>query len=331
VALSITENMPKPTSCHEPTIVAMPRQTIAGAWVFPMYRVASSSAMNAHHGSNSSRLGTRNSRRGVEITVFMRERTGSSTWPHERRLDPARPAESTTSPRLGPRDTGPRRLDHGYVATRSRSALVSWAVAATVLVACQADRAGRPAPPAVEQPQAEEQPPAVEQSPAGTTRPCSAAGLEARVAPQALPAAVAAMRERIVAAAVACDTAALERLALEGPVGFSFSFGAPPGGPAEHWRRQEAEGDARPLAKLVRVLAAPHRRIDHDGEQLYVWPSTFGVEAPTAEDWKAIDGVYAPEEIARMQADTERFGIGYLGYRAGITGSGDWIYFIAGD
>ena len=32
-----------------------------------------------------------------------------------------------------------------------------------------------------------------------------------------------------------------------------------------------------------------------------------------------------------MKEDTKKLGIGYLGYRAGITASGDWIYFVAGD
>jgi hypothetical protein len=163
---------------------------------------------------------------------------------------------------------------------------------------------------------------------------CSASDLSPDLPPQDLPPAVASMRGRIARAAVACDFGELERLALDGPSRFSFSFGDPQDGPAAYWSDLEGRAEHPPLAMLVRVLGAPPRAmppIERGGEPLWVWPSAFAKDEPTDEDWSGVEGVYSPEVVARMKQDSVRSGIGYLGYRVGITESGDWMYFIAGD
>jgi hypothetical protein len=52
---------------------------------------------------------------------------------------------------------------------------------------------------------------------------------------------------------------------------------------------------------------------------------------PTDQDWADLEHIYSKAQVDKMRQDTARFGIGYLGWRAGITGPGDWIYFIEGD
>lgn len=161
---------------------------------------------------------------------------------------------------------------------------------------------------------------------------CSSAGMERRPTPQSgLPAAVARTRSAIVAAAVACDYERLEKLALAGSRGFTYSFGAS-GNPGGHWLRQErSERGPKPLRFLVGLLERPYRLVEHEhrGFTEYVWPSAFAYD-----DW---DSVPAPDREALKPLYTEkdfagfaRFG-GYVGYRIGITPKGDWTFFVAGD
>ena len=152
---------------------------------------------------------------------------------------------------------------------------------------------------------------------------CSASGLAPAKRVDGLPRAVSSMRRRIVAAARRCDYAGLERLGRERGSGFSFSFGADTSA-ARFWRRLERTGEQpAPMGALVRVLAMPYAR-GSDGS--YVWPSAHRPN-PTERDWKALRTLYTPKQIDAMK----RGGTGYLGYRAGITASGDWQYFVAGD
>lgn len=149
---------------------------------------------------------------------------------------------------------------------------------------------------------------------------CSAASLDpALPAEPGLPTAVAATRAAIARAAVACDWAALDSLA--GP-GFTYSFGDG-GGPTEHWRAAESEGGT-PLWFLVRTLALPWIVEESAAGTLYAWPSAHADE-PTEEDWAALEGVYPADEIEAYRE------IGFIGWRAGIAGDGEWRFFVAGD
>jgi len=158
-------------------------------------------------------------------------------------------------------------------------------------------------------------------TPAGA---CSAASLSAKLPKQNLPAAVASVRARIAAAAVACDYAKLQKIALEKGNGFSFSFGAEKSA-AAYWRKLESQHRDKPLARLVKILSIP---VTKNETGAYAWPSAY-TDKPTAADWNALvqKGVYTRAEVNRMRNG----GNVYYGYRTAITRSGDWQFFVAGD
>lgn len=158
---------------------------------------------------------------------------------------------------------------------------------------------------------------------AGSAR-CSASTLspEAGAARPVLPPPVESMRRRIVAAAVACDYAALAALGDEKGKGLSFSFGAGED-PAAYWKEAEQQGDPV-LAQMVKVLHLPHAK---DEEGTFVWPAVHITGPKSEADWKALEGLYPAEQLRNMrEAD-----VGYLGLRVGITAKGDWQFAIAGD
>jgi len=151
---------------------------------------------------------------------------------------------------------------------------------------------------------------------------CSTAGIRITLADQDLPPKVAATRKAIFDAAVACDYRALA--ALTGP-NFSYSFGAEKGDVSAYWHKQEDDGV--PVMKyLVQILNLPNVERPADGGTTYTsWPSA-DQDVRTQADWDALKGVYTDEQVAAFQkADL------YTGYRAAITESGDWMYFVAGD
>jgi hypothetical protein len=167
---------------------------------------------------------------------------------------------------------------------------------------------------------------------AGPVR-CSASSLPPAKRVAGLPPPVASMRLRIVDAARRCDYAALVRLGNERGRGLAFSFGATTDA-ARYWRMLERNGPRpRPMEALVKVLALPYATVAYDGRavprsraRFYVWPRAHRLN-PSASDWRALRVLYTQAQIEAMR----RSGVGYLGYRVGITPAGDWQYFIAGD
>lgn len=151
---------------------------------------------------------------------------------------------------------------------------------------------------------------------------CSAQGLAAPLEQQGIPEPVAQMRQRIAAAAIACDFDGLARLAAASDAGFMHSFGAEGEAPAS-FRESAAEiQDPRgPLALLVKTLSLPHC----NSNTLYIWPSAF-CDGATEEDWSLLRGLYTDEQIREVR-ELEMFPF----HRAGITASGAWTFFIAGD
>ena len=117
-------------------------------------------------------------------------------------------------------------------------------------------------------------------TPAGA---CSAASLSAKLPKQKLPAAVASVRARIAAAAVACDYAKLQKIALEKGKGFKFSFGSETSA-AAYWRKLESQHRDKPLARLVKMLSIPYTRNE---TKSYAWPSAY-TDKPTAANWNAL-------------------------------------------
>lgn len=153
---------------------------------------------------------------------------------------------------------------------------------------------------------------------------CSASGLDAPEPDETLPEAVEATRQAIAAAATACDAEALE--ALISPAGVEYSFGDF-GDPIGFWRDREATG-AEPLKFLVGTLSLAGAVHDRGDEPLFMWPDVFGA------DWAEVSDA-RKDELRLLYDDGDfagwdSFG-GFIGYRVGITESGDWIFFIAGD
>jgi hypothetical protein len=169
--------------------------------------------------------------------------------------------------------------------------------------------------------------PEPEPTPTPPPDPCSAAGLPA-AAQEGLPDPIADMRAAVLDAARRCDYQALEDLALAGEPGFSYSFGED-GDPGGYWRRYE-EGRFRDediMARLVQTLGLMHCREEvSDGTSYIFWPSVMCADADDA-DWEALEqsGLYSNDELRSYREQ------GFLGYRVGISESGDWIVFVAGD
>jgi hypothetical protein len=160
-------------------------------------------------------------------------------------------------------------------------------------------------------------------------RDCSAAGMAAELPAQDLPGPVAGMRDRIAGAAVRCDFALLGRLALAGEDFFTYSYGED-GRPAAYWRRLEKgpASDEDVMAMLVQVLETPFCEEEvSSGGVYYFWPSASCSDA-TEEDYDALvrEGLYTRAEVRQFK----RFG-SYVGYRSGISATGDWIAYVAGD
>ncbi len=159
-------------------------------------------------------------------------------------------------------------------------------------------------------------------APASEKGTCSASGLSPRATPASpvLPAPTESMRQRIIAAAVACDYAALDTLADENgkAVRFSFGDGTDAG---EYWRAAEKLGNPV-LARIVKVLNLPYAK---EGN-LYFWPAVHVTGATSDKDWAAITGVYPKNEVEEMRDQGS-----YLGIRVGITPEGDWQVAVEGD
>jgi hypothetical protein len=153
---------------------------------------------------------------------------------------------------------------------------------------------------------------------------CSTAGLRSTLAEQALPAAVADVRQRVFGAAVACDYDTLEEIALEKGEGFTFSYGGGTSA-AQHWRMLEESGAEEPMRVLATILTLPHTRNESGS---YAWPTAYQ-ESPSEADWQALvdAGISTQEQVDLMKTQET----GYLGYRTAITADGDWQFFVAGD
>ena len=196
------------------------------------------------------------------------------------------------------------------------------ALAGLLLTAC-AEGEGNVAPPT------RSKPPTVTPSSSPSGEPlCSAAASSASLEPQpGLPDRVEEVRQAIAEAAVRCEYGRLAELALAEGEQFTFSFGAADD-PAEYWRTEEAAG-GEPMKFLAGMLDRPYGRVTAGGLNLYVWPS-----AATYPSWaevppearNALRPLYGDEDFQQFA----QFG-SYIGYRVGITETGDWLYFVAGD
>lgn len=157
---------------------------------------------------------------------------------------------------------------------------------------------------------------------------CSAAADNGELPPHgSLPQEVMRTRKAIFDAAAACDFDALESLASSGSQTFTYSFGEG-GDPVRFWKRREREGD-QPLRFMVELLERPSGTIETGRGMQFVWPSAFAFESwqqVPKKDREALKPLYDEDDFE----DFARFG-GYTGFRLGISESGEWLFFVAGD
>ena len=153
-------------------------------------------------------------------------------------------------------------------------------------------------------------------------RRCSADGMVVGpVDSDGLPSPVAARRQELIDAAVACDYRELGRLARQDGVDIRFEGEVVP---VSQWRERERDGIAilRPLAGLLGLAST--RQDTEDGE-LITWP--------TAVDWPDADAADAGEraDLLEVVGEAGIFGWaesgGYAGWRTSIAPDGTWARF----
>jgi hypothetical protein len=201
------------------------------------------------------------------------------------------------------------------------------ALAGLVLTTC-AEEEGNSAAPTRSEPVDRATPTVTASPPSPGGSDCSAAPPSANLKPQpGLPDRVEEIRQAIAEATVRCEYRHLEALARAGGEQFTFTFGAAED-PAQFWRREEAAG-GEPMKFLAGMLERPYRQSSTGDLVLYVWPSAATypswAEVPP-EDRNVLRPLYGDEEFEQFAG----FG-SYIGYRVGITDTGDWLYFVAGD
>jgi hypothetical protein len=138
----------------------------------------------------------------------------------------------------------------------------------------------------------------------------------------ALPAAVEETRAALLEAAESGNYEALRPLIPS--EGFTYSFGGPvEGGPIEYWQNLERTTDERPLETLAQILKMPYVL----SRGIYVWPWAYTTEsgADLSEHERELLAPLGPPSRLVIE------GTGYIGYRAGITPDGSWVFFVAGD
>jgi hypothetical protein len=137
-----------------------------------------------------------------------------------------------------------------------------------------------------------------------------------------LPEAVEETRAALLEAASSGNYEALGPLIPD--EGFTYTFGGPvEGGPVAYWQQLERESNERPLETLASILDMPYTLT----RGMYVWPWAYTVAgAPDLSE-------HERELLAPLGPPSRLFapGTGYLGWRAGISPDGTWVFFVAGD
>jgi hypothetical protein len=137
-----------------------------------------------------------------------------------------------------------------------------------------------------------------------------------------LPSAVEEKRDALLTAAESGNYEALRPHIPD--EGFTYTFGgAVEGGPIAFWQELERTTDERPLETLAEILQMPYTL----SRGIYVWPWAYTVAS--ASDLSE----HERELLAPLGPPSRLFveDTGYLGWRAGITPDGTWVFFVAGD
>ncbi len=137
-----------------------------------------------------------------------------------------------------------------------------------------------------------------------------------------LPVAVEATRSALLDAARSNSFEALAPLVPDS--GFTYTFGGPvEGGAVAYWQQLRRDTNESPLETLAAILEMPPVLT----RGIYVWPWAYTVE-------KAADlSEHERELLAPLGPPARLFvgGTGYLGWRAGISPDGTWVFYVAGD
>jgi hypothetical protein len=145
-----------------------------------------------------------------------------------------------------------------------------------------------------------------------------------------LPEPTARMRQLIIEAASTGDIEALRPLIGIGPERTRLAIGAIDDDPIDYLMVSSGDGEGQEiLAIILDLLDAGFVSVEQDGEEdLYLWPYFFAMP---------LEELTAPQRVELFRivtaGDYEEMKLygGYNFYRIGITASGEWSYFIAGD
>jgi hypothetical protein len=144
-----------------------------------------------------------------------------------------------------------------------------------------------------------------------------------------LPAPVKRLRQQIIDAALTGDIQKLKPIidANGEPPQFGFTEADDP---LEYLKSQSGDPEGREiLAILLEVLQAGYVHVDVGStEEMYVWPyfARYNLNKLTGPQMVELFKIITAGDYEDMKADGT-----YLFYRAGITPSGVWKYFVSGD
>ena len=146
----------------------------------------------------------------------------------------------------------------------------------------------------------------------------------------ALPFPTRRMRELILEATKSGDVEKLRAYIGTGDASTMLSLGGFDGDPIEFLKQESGdENGHETLAILQDILEAGYVHLDKGTDrELYVWPYFFAYPLDKLTDPQMVE-LFRIVTYGDFQ-DMKDFG-GYIFYRAGITPSGRWTFFVAGD
>ncbi len=146
----------------------------------------------------------------------------------------------------------------------------------------------------------------------------------------ALPFPTRRMRELLLEAAQEGQIEKLRQLIGVGDDATQLSFGGTDGDPIDFLKQESGDDNGHEiLAILSEVLEAGYVHLDKGTEnELFVWPYFFALPIDNLNDKQKVE-LFRIVTYGDFQ-DMKEFG-GYIFYRVGISPSGRWEFFVAGD
>jgi hypothetical protein len=146
----------------------------------------------------------------------------------------------------------------------------------------------------------------------------------------ALPFPTRRMHELILEATKSGDIEKLRAYIGTGDSKTMLSLGGFDGDPIDYLKQESGDDNGHEiLAILEEILQAGYVHLDKGTErELYVWPYFFAYPLDKLSDRQMVE-LFRIVTYGDLQ-DMQDFG-GYIFYRAGITPTGRWTFFVAGD